>query len=496
MTSITAISATDFSSYDGGSYTNIKGVASSSNGNYIYVAIYNVTSKGIISSTNNGGNWFIIDFTNISETSMQFTSIACSYNGNVVYAPAPTYSFDPNVGNGIYKSTNAGYTWYKQPFTSSGRVPGGLANPESQETGVNATLSQASQIACDSSGSKLFMTTKYAASLYQSVNGGSEWTFLYAIPGSTPNASAQPTCVASNDDGTILYAAANNTSSKNILVSKDSGTSWTSITMQGIIGPFGGLGCNSFGDIVFATNGTSSLNIFYPTNGDKAVLVPTAGATLTSLGVYNSGNRVVISQNIYGSIANGAVVVYSVAHKYIPGKIPCFKSDSKILCFKEGAEVYVKIQDIRKGDLVKTLNNGYVAVNMIGKKEINHPGSKERIKDQLYKCSSSEYPELFEPLIITGCHAILVDNFANEEQKEKVIELYGKLYITDNKYRLPACADLRASVYETTGTYSVYHLALENDAYYMNYGIYANGLLVETCSKRYLKELSNMALIE
>ena len=30
----------------------------------------------------------------------------------------------------------------------------------------------------------------------------------------------------------------------------------------------------------------------------------------------------------------------------------------------------------------------------------------------------------------------------------------------------------------------------------MNYGIYANGLLVETCSKRYLKELSNMNFIE
>ena len=31
----------------------------------------------------------------------------------------------------------------------------------------------------------------------------------------------------------------------------------------------------------------------------------------------------------------------------------------------------------------------------------------------------------------------------------------------------------------------------------MNYGIYANGLLVETCSKRYLTELelSNMTLI-
>jgi len=37
---------------------------------------------------------------------------------------------------------------------------------------------------------------------------------------------------------------------------------------------------------------------------------------------------------------------------------------------------------------------------------------------------------------------------------------------------------------------------LENENYFHNYGIWANGLLVETCSKRYLTELSNMELIE
>jgi hypothetical protein len=67
--------------------------------------------------------------------------------------------------------------------------------------------------------------------------------------------------------------------------------------------------------------------------------------------------------------------------------------------------------------------------------------------------------------------------------------------VTDKKYRLPACVDHRTSVYQTQGTFSIYHLALENNDYYMNYGIYANGLLVETCSKRYLKELAKMDLI-
>jgi hypothetical protein len=172
-----------------------------------------------------------------------------------------------------------------------------------------------------------------------------------------------------------------------------------------------------------------------------------------------------------------------------------------LACFKKGSKIltnngYVPIEDLRRGDLVKTLLNDYVAIDMIGKIDILHPALKERIKDQLYKCSQDQYPELFEDLVISGCHSILVDKFASEDQREKTIELTKYTYCTDCKYRLPACVDSRTSVYETYGNYTIYHLALEHNDYYMNYGIYANGLLVETCSKRYLKELSNMTLID
>jgi len=182
--------------------------------------------------------------------------------------------------------------------------------------------------------------------------------------------------------------------------------------------------------------------------------------------------------------------IYQIALPILP--ITCFKEDTKILTDKG----YKAIQELRKGDLVKTLLNEYKPIDMIGKREIYHPALEERIKDQLYTCSQEEFPEVLEDLIITGCHCILVDNFKSEEEKKRVIELNGDTYVTDNKYRLPACVDNRTSVYERSGNYTIYHIALENDNYYTNYGIYANGLLVETCSKRYLKELSNMTLIE
>jgi hypothetical protein len=169
-------------------------------------------------------------------------------------------------------------------------------------------------------------------------------------------------------------------------------------------------------------------------------------------------------------------------------------------CFKEGTKIltsrgYRRIEDLRKGDLVKTVLNDHLPIEIIGKREIYHGALKEnRIKDQLYKCCKDKYLEIFEDLVITGCHSILVDKFKDEKQKEKTIEINGDAYITNNKYRLPACVDERAVIYEKVGTYTIYHIALENENYYTNYGIYANGLLVETCSKRYLKELSNMTI--
>jgi hypothetical protein len=172
--------------------------------------------------------------------------------------------------------------------------------------------------------------------------------------------------------------------------------------------------------------------------------------------------------------------------------IVCFKEDSLILT----DQGYHPVQELRKGDLVRTEVNGYVPVYMIGKREIYHPASKERIKDQLYECSPTRYPELFEPLIITGCHSILVDDVLSEEQLEKAFHVNKGHFSTNQKYRLPACVDERTTVYDKPGHHTIYHFALDNDDYYSNYGVYANGLLVETCSKHYLTELANMELIE
>ena len=189
MTSITPINGSDFSSYlNGASEQSMKGVASSSDGSIIYVCMARVSGAAVMKSTDRGYTW-----TNVYPNQMSFYSIACSSNGNIVYAA--------NLGDGLYKSTNAGTSWNKISFLPNNTLPGGAANPESPTGGSfpGYALSNIYQIACDSTGTKLIMTTNAAASIYRSIDSGVTWSFLVATPGWVSNPNS-PTTLASNVD--------------------------------------------------------------------------------------------------------------------------------------------------------------------------------------------------------------------------------------------------------------------------------------------------------
>jgi hypothetical protein len=188
---------------------------------------------------------------------------------------------------------------------------------------------------------------------------------------------------------------------------------------------------------------------------------------------------------------------YNVNSFTLNQSLTCFKEGSKILAFNSetNVEEYIEIEKLRKGDLVKTILHGYKPISHIGYSKMYNQVNEVRSKGKLYKCSNREFPEVFEDLVITGCHSILVKEF-KETEREETKEILGEIYVTDAHYRLPACVDKRTKIYEEDGVHTVWHFSLENDNYYMNYGVYANGLLVETTSNRMMKELSGAQLIE
>ena len=194
--------------------------------------------------------------------------------------------------------------------------------------------------------------------------------------------------------------------------------------------------------------------------------------------------------------ANISTDTYGIFHTASePGPTPiCFKEGSQILCLIDGVDKYIPIETMTPGTLVKTALNGYKPVALIGFSKLYNPGNGTKSIHHLVKCTPAKYPELTEDLVLTGAHSILVSDIT-DKQRADLTELAGRIFITDDKYRLMACLDDRSEPYEAEGLFTIWHFALEHTQYTWNYGVYANGLLVESTSLRMMKEFSGMTLL-
>jgi len=432
MTSVAQVNTVTTSTSD------LRGITTSNDGIIMY-SIYNNASYSIYNSTDSGISWNEVTTTGLAPGG-NYQGITTNSDGTILYA------ISNNAAQGIYYSLDSGVNW----TTLASDLP------------LNPFLLA---IATDSGG--LNIITCLSNTIYISTDSGTTFTNVH-----TGTNIADVVC----SNNFAIYYYATNAGVVYRSTSLDN-TSWTSLPL--IIGNdnFASLTCSADGSKVFLTDNAGRLYLYSDGAWSQ---IATGFGTISS---YSNGTRLLS--------ATGATTFTTYLLTY--PQIPCFKDDSQILCLKDGKEVYRKIQDIRKGDLVKTLKNGYLAVDMIGTRKLEN-GKANTDEHKLYRCSKENYPELTEDLIITGHHSILVSNIT-DEQRTKMIDVMGKIYVTDNKYRLAACIDDRAEPYEKEGVFNIWHLALENADYYMNYGIYANGLLVETCSKRFLKEISGMTLL-
>jgi len=203
---------------------------------------------------------------------------------------------------------------------------------------------------------------------------------------------------------------------------------------------------------------------------------------------YGTSSQSVVYQN--GDIMDSGPGFYYI---FYPAPAPCFLEGTKILCQVDGADTYLPIESMRPGTLVKTSRDGYKKVELIGHGKIQNPGHSERIEQRLYKCSPANYSELAEDVYLTGCHSILVSSLT-DLQRETLIKQLDRIFVTDKKYRLTAFADERAEPWVSEGQYTIWHFALENEDKKMNYGVYASGLLVETCCIDRLRNKSGFTL--
>ena len=161
----------------------------------------------------------------------------------------------------------------------------------------------------------------------------------------------------------------------------------------------------------------------------------------------------------------------------------CFNEGTKILALDKNLnEEYISIQNLQKGDLVKTYLHGYRKITSIGKGKMRNDQNKW--DKCMYKLEKTESNGLIEDLIITGGHSILVDDLKN--YKEENDTLFGGLSPKiDDKYLLLASVSTDFIKVKDMNIYTYYHLTLENNGNDdERFGIWANGMLTETPSKK------------
>jgi hypothetical protein len=162
----------------------------------------------------------------------------------------------------------------------------------------------------------------------------------------------------------------------------------------------------------------------------------------------------------------------------------CFNEGTKILCLNNNLEEeYIPIEHLKKGDLVKSYNHGYRKIDLISHSSmVNNPNVWNFC---MYKMKKTEKNGLLEDFIVTGGHSILVDDLA--EYKEKNDELFScETPKIDDKYLLLSAVSKDFEKIENNKTYNYYHFILENnDNDEERFGIWANGILTETPSKKF-----------
>jgi len=174
---------------------------------------------------------------------------------------------------------------------------------------------------------------------------------------------------------------------------------------------------------------------------------------------------------------------------YFNGATPilCFDESTEILCLVEKLEeVYIPISELKVGDFVKSFKHGFRRVSTIYKNSLTN--TINDFNSCMFLMPKNE--NMTKDLIVTGGHSILVDNMTESEfikNSEYFNNTFPKI---DDKQLLLAAASEKFTALENNNEYTIYNFCLENDSDdEARYGVWANGVLVETPCKQYLKDI-------
>ena len=192
-------------------------------------------------------------------------------------------------------------------------------------------------------------------------------------------------------------------------------------------------------------------------------------------------------QSFLDSPFNSSVYSTFDAQPSFDNGVICFLTGTKILCFQDSKTQYINVENLKEGTLVRTLKHGYLPITMIGCRMISSSVNNDPF-ERLYCYPKEKSSQLLEDLYITGGHSLLVDTLSTQ-QEENIRDSFGRLFVMDQKYRLMACFCSEMEPITLESNQYIWHFSLPHENKFFAHGIYANGLLVESCPE-YIMEKS------
>jgi len=189
--------------------------------------------------------------------------------------------------------------------------------------------------------------------------------------------------------------------------------------------------------------------------------------------------------------ANTDQILLDVTYLFEEQENPCFSEGTGILVLtSQLKEEYKLVQDLIIGDFVKSYIHGYRKVSkMLKGSFVNNP-KEEGVSNCMYIMSKTEDNGLIEDLTLTRNHGVLVEKLTEDEEK-KVDK--NNLPIIDGLLSIITADSDKFEKVMDNNMYNYYHFSLETDGDNdRRFGVYANGLLVETPSNNMMDNALNV----
>jgi hypothetical protein len=270
----------------------------------------------------------------------------------------------------------------------------------------------------------------------------------------------------------------------NVIAGSSAGTGLYYSTNKGVNLLQSNIKSGSFNSIAISSNGL--IAVAGSSSGSGIYSSANGGQTWTQTNINTENiNSVEISNNYLSVVGSSS----DLGIYYTPAAL-CFNHDTKILCWsKEEGEKYIAIQDLRKGDFVKSYLHGYRKIQCIGKNTMINNAKFWNLS--MWKMEKTDTNNLIEDLIVLGGHALLVDSLSEEiQEKYKENNCFdGISPVIDGKFLLISAYSSLFTQIKEIDFYTYYQLTLDNEGdVNRRFGVWANGVLVETpCEEQFHK---------